>query len=132
MNISDFITYQGIGIYYKNRKWAENLFKKIIDDLPKEIIKIDITSKYNLYIELKDETHIRFVSVDNSARGYRFTKMFLEPGINKEYYDCIIRPYLRPNYPIILDENLKNADIWYANANSDLLYENTQDEGSTE
>lgn len=115
MNISDFVTYQGIGIYYKNRKWAENLFKKIIDDLPKEVIKINIMSKCDLYIELKDGTHIRFVSVDSNARGYRFTKMFLEPGIDKEYYDYIIRPYLRPNYPIILDECLKNADIWYAN-----------------
>lgn len=113
MNISDFITYQGIGIYYKNREWAENLFIKIVDGLPKEVIKVSIISKYNLYIELKEGTYIRFVSVDSKARGYRFTKMFLEPGIDKEYYDCIIRPYLRPNNPIILNENFSNADMWY-------------------
>lgn len=132
MNISDLIVSQRIGIYYKNRWWAVDLFKTIVSELPDEIVKCKSMSKYGMFIELKNGTSIRFVSIDSNARGYRFTKMFLESGIDKEYYDCIIRPYLRPNYPIILDENLSNADIWYINANADLWYENTQDEETTE
>lgn len=39
MNISDLIVSQRIGIYYKNRWWAVDLFKTIVSELPDEIVK---------------------------------------------------------------------------------------------
>lgn len=80
---------QNIGIYYKHLVWA----KRFLDDFIKDIKDYDVI-KYRTHngIVLKDNTIIRIIPCNGSARCYRFTSAYIQEGIEKKIYCEIIAP----------------------------------------
>lgn len=97
MDILTFMLRQSIGIYYKDFDWASRLFNRIMEYYPQEYfaergIK---KNKNNLRIEFKDGSVIRFVYANESSRGYSFSKIIMQPGIDEEIIRDIICPTLK-------------------------------------
>ena len=83
---------QRIGIFYKDNKWAEEMFNKIYDYYS----SLDMIDRvFYLAIRLKDNSEIIFVRAAENARGYCFSKVILQPGIDKELINCVIRHTLK-------------------------------------
>lgn len=83
---------QKIGIFYRDNKWAEKMFNKIYDYY-RSLDMIDRV--FYLAIRLKDGSEIIFVRAAENARGYCFSKVILQQGIDNELIDCVIRHTLK-------------------------------------
>lgn len=96
---------QRIGIFYRDSKWAAEMFDKIYNYYH-SLDMIDRT--FYLAIRLKDDSEIIFVRAAENARGYCFSKVILQQGIDKELIDCVIRRTLKHmscTYCMMLDDN---------------------------
>ena len=93
MDNLQLILCQEIGIFYRDKKWAEKIFNKI-NDYYHSLDMIDRIYGTTM-IRLKDNTEIFFVRAAENARGYCFSKVILQPGIDKELINCVIRPTLK-------------------------------------
>ncbi len=84
-----------IGVFFKTRVWAEKWFedflKKIDDRCVLRYVKRGIAP---YFIELKDGTRIVAVPISTDARGCRFDKTYVEPGISVYNINTIIRTEL--------------------------------------
>lgn len=100
---------QQINIYFVHMEWAEALFDKIIEEqVPKEdIVCFRKDSNYGCYCRLKSGDVIRTVRASQNSRGVKSTKVFMEPGIDKEIVDCIIRPSIMFTMQTVYDEDLR-------------------------
>lgn len=109
---------QKIGIYYKNRDFAEETLKYFLSALPQESIKLIKKTNNELMAVLVDGTTIRCIKANNTARGAKFDKIFIEEGIEYNIYRQIILPQYSCRYyynPCIIRENkdIINADYYY-------------------
>ena len=96
---------QRIGIFYKDNKWAAEMFNKIYDYY-RSLDMIDRV--FSSAMRLKDNSEIIFVRAAENARGHCFSKVILQQGIDKELIDCVIRhTYERMSYThcMMLDDN---------------------------
>lgn len=89
---------QKIGIFYRDKKWAEKIFNKIYDyyhslDMIDRIY--GTTWSNSKMIRLKDNTEIVFVRAAENARGHCFSKVILQPGIDEELINCVIKHTLK-------------------------------------
>lgn len=86
-----------IGVFFKTRVWAEKWFedflKKIDDRCVLRYVKGGIEPHF---IELKDGTRIVAVPISTNARGHRFDKAYVEPGISVYDINTIIRATFMP------------------------------------
>lgn len=105
MNSLQQMLCQRIGIFYKDNKWAAEMFNKIYDYYH----SLDMIDRvFRLAIRLKDNSEIIFVRAAENARGYCFSKVILQQGIDKELIDCVIRRTLKHmscTYCMMLDDN---------------------------
>ena len=97
---------QRIGIFYSDNKWAKKIFSKTHDYYR----SLDMIDRINstAMIRLKDNTEIVFVRAAENARGHCFSKVILQPGIDKELIDRVIRPTLKHmscRCCMVLDDN---------------------------
>lgn len=95
MNALQYALSQSIGVYYKNRKWKDDMFYKIKDYYPVDFIEYFMNSQYETKILLKDGTTIRFVDANTNSRGSCFSKIILEPEIDDEVIRVRILPTLK-------------------------------------
>jgi len=89
---------QRIGIFYRDNKWAAEIFNKIYDyyhslDMIDRIYGTTWSSPET--IRLKDNTTIVFVRAAENARGHCFSKVILQQEIDKELIDCVIKHTLK-------------------------------------
>lgn len=100
---------QQINIYYIHMEWAEALFDKIIEEQvsKEDIVCLRKEHYYGCYCKLKNGDVIRTVRACESSRGIKATKVFMEPGIDKEIVDCIIRPVIIPVMQTVYDRDLR-------------------------
>lgn len=92
---------QRIGIYYKDFEWAQQVFCDIVNDCTPYIQR---KSRNNAIIVLNDETLIRFLPANDSSRGQRFTKAFIQSGVDKKVYCCVIAPKVQNNECYMVDD----------------------------
>lgn len=92
---------QRIGIYYKDFEWAQQMYGDLTKDCTPYILR---KSRNNAMIVLNDETLILFLPANDSSRGQRFTKAFIQSGVSKEVYCCVIAPTVQTNECYMVDD----------------------------
>ena len=92
-----YILCQKIGVFYKNQKWKKEMFDKIAEHY-RLLDMIDFLNyaMWNAKIVLKDGTEIVFVEANNRSRGYRFSKVIIQPEVDQSIIDTIIKPCILP------------------------------------
>jgi len=82
---------QQIGIYYREKKWADMIAEQIIEHYKEnDALKRVVESALEKTIYLKDGSVIRFVLASESRKGCKFSKVFLQKGIDEELRDRMI------------------------------------------
>ena len=104
-----------IGIYFKDYKWAKRYFNYLLET--KDIIYTR-ESNHKFFIQYANKDTATFVIANDSARGYRFDKMYLQDGIDLDTYQCIIAPKLlhrqQINTPIQIIKEQDNNYLFIA------------------
>lgn len=82
-----------IGVFFKNKKWAEQWFKDFIDKIDHScILRFVKNGIYPFMIEMKDGTTIVAYHINYNLRGYNIDKAFIEPSIDEVMINDIIKP----------------------------------------
>ena len=111
MNDLTTVLRQRILIVYTDIEWRDEMFSKILNIYPHDMIK----SRCNCWIELVDGTTIRFAYASDSARGMKANKVIIQPDISKTFADIVLRHLLMNNSEMYVaaDEGIKPAAIYY-------------------
>lgn len=104
---------QKIGIWYKNRLWAESMFERIVEEA-KDNIDFSrgstVLSKHEMRITFKDGTHIRFIQGNESCCGQKFTMSFAQDTIDTQF---MIKVILASTYgPTYVVNKYEDFDPW--------------------
>ena len=84
-----------IGVFYKDKSWAEKWFSDFINKVDNAcILKYVRNCTHPFFIELRDGTRITAYKANESARGICIDKAFVEPTVGSEIIDSVIRPLL--------------------------------------
>ena len=84
-----------IGVFYKNKSWVEKWFNDFINTIDNSCILGYVRNGVHpLFIELRDGTKITAYQANESARGSVIDKAFVEPTVDDEIINCVIRPLL--------------------------------------
>lgn len=115
MNDLTTILRQRILIVYSDIEWRDEMFSKVLDIYPHDMINKMIKSRCNCWIELVDGTMVRFVYANDSARGIKANKLIIQPGISKTFSDTVLKHLLIriPEIYVATDEGIKPAAIYY-------------------
>lgn len=106
-NVLRQILSQKIGVFYKDREWTYKIFDQIIEEYPSDYIFRCRHSSSDMSIQFTDGTEVRFVLATESCKGQCFSKVIMQPGIDEDIVNSIIRPQLkdfRCRYPIVYME----------------------------
>lgn len=94
-----FALSQQIGVYYKTKEWAYKVFDEIVNHYPPEWFEergaIKSKDPSMCYLLFKDGSSIRFRPATESSRGNCFSKIIIEPDIDREIVACVIKPTLK-------------------------------------
>lgn len=115
MNDLTTILRQRILIVYSDIEWRDEMFSKVLDIYPHDMINKMIKSRCGCCIELVDGTMVRFVYANDSARGIKANKLIIQPGISKTFSDTVLKHLLIriPEIYVATDEGIKPAAIYY-------------------
>lgn len=115
MNDLTTILRQRILIVYSDIEWRDEMFSKVLDIYPHDMINKMIKSCCGCWIELVDGTMVRFVYANDSARGIKANKLIIQPGISKTFSDTVLKHLLIriPEIYVATDEGIKPAAIYY-------------------
>lgn len=115
MNDLTTILRQRILIVYSDIEWRDEMFSKVLDIYPHDMINKMIKSRCGCWIELVDGTMVRFVYTNDSARGIKANKLIIQPGISKTFSDTVLKHLLIriPEIYVATDEGIKPAAIYY-------------------
>lgn len=115
MNDLTTILRQRILIVYSDIEWRDEMFSKVLDIYPHDMINKMIKSRCGYWIELVDGTMVRFVYANDSARGIKANKLIIQPGISKTFSDTVLKHLLIriPEIYVATDEGIKPAAIYY-------------------
>ena len=115
MNDLTTILRQQILIVYSDIEWRDEMFSKVLDIYPHDMINKMIKSRCGCWIELVDGTMVRFVYANDSARGIKANKLIIQPGISKTFSDTVLKHLLIriPEIYVATDEGIKPAAIYY-------------------
>lgn len=115
MNDLTTILRQRILIVYSDIEWRDEMFNKVLDIYPHDMINKMIKSRCGCWIELVDGTMVRFVYANDSARGIKANKLIIQPGISKTFSDTVLKHLLIRISEIYVatDEGIKPAAIYY-------------------
>lgn len=115
MNDLSTVLRQRILIVYSDIEWRDEMFSKVLNAYPHDMINKMIKSRCSCWIELIDGTVIRFAYASDSARGIKTNKIIIQPGISKTFSDTVLRHLLMSNSEMYVaaDEGIKPAAIYY-------------------
>ena len=115
MNDLTTILRQRILIVYSDIEWRDEMFSKVLDIYPHDMLNKMIKSRCGCWIELVDGTMVRFVYANDSARGIKANKLIIQPGISKTFSDTVLKHLLIriPEIYVATDEGIKPAAIYY-------------------
>lgn len=99
---------QRIGIYYNHLTWGNRVFDKIINEIPEDqIVYCKRRNTGNSYCQLINGDIIQTIPANGKSRGYKVTKVFMEPGIDQETYQTVIKPAVLYTIQTVWDEDLE-------------------------
>ena len=84
-----------VGVVYIDKWWVDNWFKEFAEKNRDSISKY-IVNYSNIAIVLKDGTTIRAIKANESWRGHRLDKVFVQYGVSVDEVNEHIRPLLMP------------------------------------
>lgn len=115
MNDLSTILRQRILIVYHDIEWRDEMFSKVLDSYPHDMINKMIKSRCGCWIELVDGTTIRFAYASDAARGIRANKIIAQPGIDETFLYTVFRRMLinDSDMYVATDTAIKPADIYY-------------------
>lgn len=90
-----------VGVFYKSNMWVKKWFNDFLSTIDTTCI-----SRYSindLEIILKDGTRIKAYGLNHCLRGVLIDKAFVEPGVDDETANIIIKPLLRHATDIIVE-----------------------------
>lgn len=91
-----------IGVFYEHSSWVEAWFKDFLKEVDNSCVLRVVKNIFSPFvIYLKDGTRIAAYMANDNSRGHVLDKAFVEPSINKEVIDRIIRPMIR--HQIVVD-----------------------------
>ena len=116
MNDLSTVLRQRILIVYSDIEWRDEMFSKVLDAYPHDMINKMVKSRCSCWIELIDGTIFRFAYASDSARGMKANKVIIQPSISKTFSDVVLRHLLMSNSEMYVatDMSIKPAAIYYA------------------
>lgn len=92
-----------VGVFYKNISWAKTWFADFLDKVDDACVSRFVKNGVcSFMIQLRDGTTISSYRVDDSSRGICVDKAFVEPCIDDDTINKIIRPFVKS--PSIIKE----------------------------
>jgi len=82
-----------VGVVYIDKWWVDNWFKEFDTKHRDEVSKY-LVGGSQLAIVMKDGTTIQAIKADESSRGKRLDKVFVQYGVPEEAINTYIRPML--------------------------------------
>ena len=82
-----------VGVVYIDKWWVDNWFKEFDTKHRDEVSKY-LVGGSQLAIVMKDGTTIQAIKADESSRGKRLDKVFVQYGVPEESINTYIRPML--------------------------------------
>lgn len=115
MNDLTTVLRQRILIVYTDIEWRDEMFSKILNIYPHDMVNKMIKSRCSCRIELIDGTIFRFAYACDSARGMRANKVIIQPDISQTFSDIVLRHLLINNSEMYVasDEGIRPAAIYY-------------------
>lgn len=115
MNDLTTVLRQRILIVYTDIEWRDEMFSKILNIYPHDMVNKMIKSRCSCWIELIDGTIFRFAYAGDSARGMRANKVIIQPDISQTFSDIVLRHLLINNSEMYVasDEGIRPAAIYY-------------------
>ena len=85
-----------VGVVYIDKWWVDNWFKEFDMKHRGEVSKY-LVGGSQLAIVMKDGTTIQAIKADESSRGERLDKVFVQYGVSDDAINDYIRPLIMPN-----------------------------------
>ena len=82
-----------VGVVYIDKWWVDNWFKDFYMKHRNEVSKY-LVGGSQLAIVMKDGTTIQAIKADETSRGMRLDKVFVQYGVPEEAINTYIRPML--------------------------------------
>ena len=79
---------QRIGICYKNEEWAKEVLDQIYLQTPKNMI----AKRMKNGIDFIDGSYVRAFPANDSCRGRKLNKIYIQEGIDEEYVNTYLKP----------------------------------------
>ena len=96
MNTLSHITITNIGIFYKDKKWRDDLFEELVREAH-ECKTLNIVTKNKIrFCDSYININITFVEVNERSRGHRFDRIYYQNDIDQNTFSMIIRPLFIP------------------------------------
>lgn len=106
---------QRIGIFCNHFEWGVKIFDRMIDRIPEDKIQSIFKNDNQCYCKLKNGDGIKVIKSNVNPRGYRLTKMIIEPGIDDMLLLRFVRTSLADNIVAVFDEDLNEYDKMQSN-----------------
>lgn len=93
-----------IGIYYKDKEWAEQKCKEICNEIENNSYSgTCIVDRWDLIIYLGNGSYIKFLPASEHCRGNKFNRIYYQKGIEEDVLFQIIYPTLMNRSPQSLE-----------------------------
>ena len=83
-----------VGVIATKLEDANEFLNNLIGEMPYKNVKTVKKIQNNIYCELTDGTIYKTVASNDSARGHRFTDLYLQKGLDQCFVDYIAMPFL--------------------------------------
>lgn len=80
---------RNIAIWYKDEDWAKSIFEFLLNNFNASIIFKINREEFTIF--LKDESIIKFINNQYSARGFRIDQLYVQKGITLDEYNHVAR-----------------------------------------
>ena len=94
MSILNHITSTKIGIFYKDIKWKDDFFKKLINEANDCKTLCNITENTIFFCDSYINIKIIFLPANESFCGFRLDKIYYQEDIDQDILSMRIRPML--------------------------------------
>ena len=91
-----------IGIFYIDYEWAEDIFYKLMSDIPRDAVELYQNGRNSMVIKLKDGSYIKFIPANDNSKGHKLNRIYYQDGVSDDVISKIIRPMWVSQPPIEL------------------------------
>ena len=93
-----------IGVFYKSKTWVEKWMDDFLNSIDQScVLRFVKNGVHPFMIDLKDGTRIIACQVNENARGRCIDKAYVEPTIDQNIIDYVIRPLLGHSRNIVVE-----------------------------